>query len=75
MDLPIDVSRAPYRAKYLDEETKLFSIWFEFGSRGEGLVDIADGFDDVLINVPKDKAARILEARQVFINALLKELS
>lgn len=73
MDLPIDASKAPYRAKYLDE-TRLLAPWFEFGSSGAG-VDIADAFGDVIVRIAPDKAQRLIEARDHFLGEVAEILT
>jgi len=73
MNLPIDASKPITRWKYLDEETPVFNSWYVFGEK-ETTVDIADPDGDVILNVPKDKAERILLARKAFVNAMRKEL-
>jgi hypothetical protein len=75
MQLPIDLSKAPFKPKYLDEETPMFAGWFVFGAYEDGTVGISDGQDDVLIRVPLAKAKRIIAAREQFVAAMLEEIN
>lgn len=75
MMLPIDYSKRPFRQKYIDEETDLFSIWYIFGEHPDGWVDIANPAGDVFTKVPKDVAERIVAARQKFVDVLVEVLS
>lgn len=68
MDLPLDLRKAPFKPKYLDEETPMLADWFAFGEDIEdGTAMIGDGNADVLVGVPQRKVAPILEARQRFV--------
>ncbi len=75
MLLPIDARKAPFKPKYLDEETRIMARWFEFGTHAEGTVDISDSFGDVIIATSTEKAWRIIKARNEFCNVLVRELS
>ena len=75
MDLPLDFSKAPYKEKYVDEETPMFARWYLFGTHDDGLVDIAGPAGDVCIRVPEPAAERIIQARDAFIDVLLRELN
>ncbi len=75
MLLPIDARKAPFKPKYLDEETRIMARWFEFGTRAEGTVDISDNFGDVIIATSPEKASRIIKARDEFCDILVRELS
>jgi hypothetical protein len=73
MNLPMSYPR-PVKDKYVDEETRLFAIWFIFGEHTNGIdVDIADTFGDVITGIPRQQAERLVEARGVFVNTLLRE--
>jgi len=77
MMLPIDFRNRPFKPKYIDEETRETSHWFIFGEHpDDGTVDIMDGTqNDVIVHVPADKAERICEARNRFVDALLLEVN
>ncbi|QIV65907.1 hypothetical protein Cp1R7AA1_063 [Mesorhizobium phage Cp1R7A-A1] len=70
MMLPIDVSKAPIREKYI-EETFMLARWIVFGRRGD-LVDVSDGdANDIFIGCTDAQAERIVEARNRFINDIV----
>lgn len=72
-DLPIDYKKAPWRHKYLDEETLVLNRWFIFGESKDGtIVDISDGNLDVFINVPREIAEEIIKVRDTFIDVVIK---
>ncbi|RUW56825.1 hypothetical protein [Mesorhizobium sp. M8A.F.Ca.ET.021.01.1.1] len=72
MQLPIDVSTAAIRAKYIEDETFLFNSWIVFGKRGD-LVDVSDrDANDIFIGCTQAQAERIVEARSRFINEILE---
>lgn len=72
MDLPIDVRTAPFKRKYLDEETPLLRRWFIFGQRNDGSgVDIRDGQQDVFIGVDHAVAITICMQRDRYLDKLL----
>ena len=75
MILPIDARKAPFKPKYLDEETQIMSRWFIFGTHAEGKVDIMDRFGDVIIAVSPEKASKLIKARNEFCDILVRELS
>ena len=71
MMLPIDfgyVSR-PIKSKYVVEETPGMDLWCDTGRREDGTTDIfcsSGGNEDVMRNVPWEKAQRIIEARNAW---------
>jgi len=72
MMLPIDFMyiRTPIKEKYVTEETPGFDYWCEGGLREDGTTDIfcsSGGNDDVMRNVPWEKALRIVEARNAWV--------
>jgi len=74
MILPIDASTL-CREKYLDE-TPMFANWFVFGTSTDGKsVDLSNGTDDVMVNVPLEKAEKIIQARDAFCKILREELA
>jgi hypothetical protein len=74
MQLPIEYP-APQKDKYIEEETTVFNRWMIFGIHPEtGNVDISDGDQDIITNVPKDRADKILEVRNMFVNTMLELL-
>jgi hypothetical protein len=67
MDLPIDMRKAPFRQKYLDEETRMLAIWTVFGEFvDDGTVCVSDPYGDIFHHVPKDKAEALVAARDDF---------
>ena len=73
MNIPMNFPR-PVRDKYVDEETRLFARWYIFGEYRNGRdVDIADPFGDVITGIPREEAVRLIEARDTFVDTLLKE--
>ncbi len=72
MMLPIDFAHAspPFKPKYVTEETPGLDYWCEGWRRKDGTTDIfcaSGGNDDVMRNVPWDKALRIVEARNAWV--------
>lgn len=67
----------PVREKALDEENSDFARWIEFGKHPDGSIDIhwSTGGMDILIGVPADLAAQILEARDKFCSKVVKILN
>lgn len=53
-------------SKYFVE--KHYPVWFVFGQRPDGTVDINDGTNDVLVKVPKDGADQIIEAHNKVVS-------
>jgi hypothetical protein len=74
MQLPIDARQAPFRDKYLDEETPMFSRWFVFGTHKFG-VDVANHDGDVFINLTPEQAVRLCSLRRVFVEGVLDVLN
>jgi hypothetical protein len=74
MRLPIDFRKAPFKSKYLDEETPATASWVVFGVHADSTVDISDGQSDIITNVPKDVAKKIIDARNTFVNVVLDQL-
>jgi hypothetical protein len=73
MILPMEYPR-PKKTKYVDEETTVFNRWMIFGEHPDGIhVDIHDGTEDIITRIPREKAERLIAARNVFINTLLDE--
>ena len=72
--LPIDVRNAPYRTKYLTEETLALNHWFIFGTYPDGSVGISDGTNDIMEWVPREQAVRICAARAAFCVVIEEEL-
>ena len=69
----VDYNTFPMREKYLIDENEYLSEWFIFGEY-ENTVDIwADPpGSDVFINVPKDKALELIEARRRFCQEIVR---
>lgn len=60
--------RLPYRWKYIQEhQSGVFADWFIFGEYGDGSVDIAHVGGDIIERIPRDKAKRIIAARDQFL--------
>lgn len=73
MDLPIDARNAPFRDKYLDEETQLLSRWFIFGEDPiDRTLDLSDPFGDVFVGLTRDQADDLMTARKLFVESVLK---
>jgi len=71
MQLPIEYP-APLKDKYIDEETPMFARWMIFGVHPQtGNVDIHDGNEDIITNVPSNVATKILDARTLFVDSML----
>lgn len=75
MNLPINARDAPFREKYIDEETAMLRRWFIFGSSSDGHVDLSDGTDDVFLNLRPEQADTIKRARHVFVDAVIAVLN
>lgn len=71
MNLPIQWD-PPYRDKRFSFETPVTNAWCIFGFRTDGTVDISDGTNDIFTGVPLDKAERICQARNKFVNELVE---
>lgn len=70
--LPVDYSKAPWRPKYLTEETTILNYWIIFGKRENGNVDISDADQDIFVDVPRDIADEIIKARNEFCSVVEK---
>jgi hypothetical protein len=75
MNLPIDVRDAPFKPKYVDEETPMFARWFTFGRYDDGTTLITDGTVDVLDRVPVGKAERIVAERNRWCEFMLAAIN
>lgn len=64
--LPVDYRKAPWRAKYITEETPVLNSWIIFGYYDDGSVNISDANMEIFSHVPKDVAERIIKARNAF---------
>jgi hypothetical protein len=73
--LPVDYRKRPWRAKYLDEETPVLSRWIVFGEFDDGTVGISDMNSDIFEHVPRDVAEQIIDARNAFVDVVLKHFS
>ena len=71
MQLPVDAREAPYRDKYITEETAVLRHWFVLGEDpSDGTVFVSDGTDDVLCGLSRQDADRIVAARDVLIEVI-----
>lgn len=76
MDLPIDARRAPFKPKYIDEETPMFARWFIFGRDvKDGTIHLCDGQDDIMIGLTQTQAIQIKLAREKFVDAVMTVLN
>lgn len=73
MNLPIDVRRAPYREKYLDEETPMLKRWMIFGhDPDDKTLQITDNnANDIFVGLSATQAARIIIARDEFVRKII----
>lgn len=72
MNLPIDAREAPFREKYLDEETPLLARWIVFGSdRNDGTIHVSGPTDDVIVGLSMAQAMEICEVRKTFVDAII----
>lgn len=69
-NLPLEI---PYSRKYL-EQIDVFKIWFIFGEYKTGNVDLSDTSGDIFTNIPRDKAERIIKARDDFLDFIAEEV-
>jgi hypothetical protein len=74
MDLPIDVRKAPFKPKYLTDETFATRAWMVFGEYDDGTVGISDGDTDIFSHVPHQAATDIVVARNEFVRIVLKHV-
>jgi len=72
--LPIDYRRRPWKAKYIDTECLATNRWCILGEYQDGTVSITDGTDDIMEHVPKDVAQNIVDARNTFVDTLMKHI-
>lgn len=53
--------------KYVEER---FPRWFVFGEYESGNVDVSDGERDVFTNIEREAAARLISARNAYVDSL-----
>lgn len=77
MLLPIDARDAPFRDKYIDEETPLFRLWFRFyNPDADGTVSLSDNTaDNIFEGLAPQQAQRLIAARDVFVQTVLDILN
>ena len=75
MRLPIDARMAPFKEKYLDEETFLLARWFTMGTSLDGTVWLHSKDDDIFCGLTTEQATRLIKARQVFIDEIIATLN
>ena len=63
--------KLPMREKYVDEAV---GVWFVFGSRPDGTVDVSDGNRDVFSGIPADAAADLTKIQREFRERLYARL-
>lgn len=75
MLLPINKRNAPFKPKYIDEETPMFARWFVFGKAEDGTVWITDGTNDVVEGISPADADRIVALRNHWCERILEILN
>lgn len=60
------------REKYIDEHTG--GLWFIFGERGDGTVDVADSRGDVFTSLDRKTADEVIALRDDFMAKLYKRM-
>lgn len=79
MELPIDARLAPFREKYLDEQTPLLAHWFIFGKDVADdtiqIVTAAAGNDDVFVGLSAAQAQEIEIVRRDFVRKIVDILN
>lgn len=73
MQLPIDARNAPFKPKYIDEETPMLSFWFEFGKGC--LVGGNCGNEDIFVNLSEEQVVAMVAARHTFCTQVLEILN
>lgn len=73
-NLPVDFRKAPWKPKYLTEETPVLNGWIKFGTHEDGTVDISDANMDIFTHVPEEIADEIINARNEFCAVIEKHL-
>lgn len=72
MNLPIDARRAPFKEKYLDEETPMLARWIQHGrDPRDGTYFVESSQADVFCGLSLDQANRIVRARERFVNQII----
>jgi hypothetical protein len=75
MQLPIDARKAPFKTKYLDEETPMLARWMVTGTSDVGAYFVGDADLDVVVGLTDVKAAALIKARDQFVNAVLEVIN
>jgi hypothetical protein len=76
MMLPIDARRAPFKPKYIEDETSMFNKWMQFGTDpGDGTHHVSDANNDVIVGLTNQQAIRLVEARRIFVDEVLNILN
>jgi len=73
--IPVDYKKAPWRPKYLFDETFILNSWLIFGEHTDGTVDITDAANDIFENVPRSIAEEIIAARDTFLEVVAKHFA
>lgn len=72
MILPIDGRRAPFKPKYIEDETTLLNKWMVFGhDSSDDTVHVSDAEIDIFHGLTPEQAKRIVDARKLFVDTLL----
>lgn len=75
MLLPIDARKAPFKAKYIDEETPMLARWMTTSST-DGTYFVGDyQHNDVFSGLTHQQAVILEAARDVFVDLVLKVLN
>ena len=78
MQLPIDARNAPFKAKYIDEETEMLSFWTPFGKEADGTICLIGGNSgnmDIFVGLTPEQAAAMVAARDIFCVRVLEILN
>lgn len=74
MQLPIDARNAPFKPKYIDEETPMLSFWTPFGKEADGTICLIGGNcgnEDIFVGLRPEQAVAMVEVRRVFCESVL----
>jgi hypothetical protein len=76
MEIPIDARRAPFKPKYIEDETSLTNRWMLFGTDpSDGTHHVCDADEDIVVGLTNQQAIRLVEARRIFVNEVLNILN
>ena len=78
MQLPIDARDAPFKPKYIEDETPMLSRWTVFGRDASGRVFLIggnNGNEDIFAGLLPEQADAMVEARNAFCDRVLEILN